>query len=139
MLSTKRMKSSARTVNEYFESLDDDRREPLTRLRKLINDIWPTAMETMSDGMPAYRLDGLAFCAIASQKNFMALYIMPHDLLMPFKKDLLIYDRGRSCIRFKRLEEETFDLFDRILKYTGNQISESDLIAELARPNGRRR
>ena len=133
------MKSSARTVAEYFEELDDARREPMMRLRKLIRDIWPDVSESMSDGKPAYRLKGISFCAIANHKEYMALYIMPHDLLLPFRKDLLIYDRGRSCIRFKQLEQETYDLFDRILKYTGNQISESDLIAELARPNGRRR
>ncbi len=57
----------------------------------------------------------------------MALYILPHDLLHAFKKDLLVYDRGRSCIRFKRLEADTLDLFDRIIKYTGSQMHESQL------------
>jgi uncharacterized protein YdhG (YjbR/CyaY superfamily) len=119
------MRSLVRTADEYFEQLEADRREPLQRLRKLIFGIWPDIVEDMDREMPTYHLDGRTLCALSNQKNFMVLYIIPHDLLNAFKKDLLIYDRGRSCIRFKRLEPETFDLFDRIIKYTGSQMHES--------------
>jgi uncharacterized protein YdhG (YjbR/CyaY superfamily) len=122
------MKSKARTTAEYFDQLDPERREPLLRLRRLILDIWPGIREDMDREIPTYHLDGHAFCALASQKHFMALYIMPYDLLNAFRKDLLIYDKGRSCIRFKRLDPATFDLFDRIIKYTGSQMQESVLL-----------
>lgn len=121
------MRSLLRTADEYFDQLEPGRKEPLTRLRTLILGIWPDIVEDMDREMPTYHLHGLTLCALANQKNFMALYIIPHDLLNAFKKDLLVYDRGRSCIRFKRLEAATFDLFDRIIKYTGSQIHESQL------------
>ena len=82
----------------------------------------------MDLGKPTYHLDGHALWSLANQKNWMVLYVKPHDLLNAFKKDLLIYDTGRSCIRFKRLSEQTLDLFDRIIKYTGNQMAESELL-----------
>lgn len=121
------MRSLARTADEYFDQLEPQRREPLLRLRKMIVGIWPGIVEDMDREMPTYHLKGRTLCAIASQKNFMVLYIMPYDLLNAFKKDLLVYDRGRSCIRFKRLEPGTIDLFDRIIKYTGSQMHESQL------------
>lgn len=121
------MRSLARTANEYFELLDPERREPLLRLRKLILGIWPGIVEDMDRDTPTYHLNGRTLCALANQKHFMALYIIPHDLLNAFKKDLLVFDRGRSCIRFKRLEPGTLDLFDRIIKYTGSQMHESQL------------
>lgn len=121
------MRSLARTANEYFDQLQPERQDPMLRLRKLIVGIWPSIVEDMDREMPTYHLKGRTLCAMASQKNFMALYIMPHDLLNAFKKDLLVYDRGRSCIRFKRLDAGTLELFDRIIKYTGSQMEESQL------------
>ncbi|MBL7952131.1 MAG: DUF1801 domain-containing protein [Flavobacteriales bacterium] len=122
------MRSLARTANEYFEQLEPERREPLLRLRKMIVGIWPGIVEDMDREMPTYHLKGRTLCALASQKNFMVLYIIPHDLLNAFKKDLVVFDKGRSCIRFKRLEPGTLDLFDRIIKYTGSQMDESQLV-----------
>ncbi len=122
------MRSFARSVADYFTALPDERREALLAIRSLIKRTWPEVEETMDMGMPTYHLDGHALWAIGNQKNFMALYVVPHDLLLAFKKDLLIHDTGRSCIRFKKLNSETLDLFDRIIKYTGNQMDESDLL-----------
>jgi hypothetical protein len=65
----------------------------------------------------------------------MALYVMPYDLLVAFKNDLKVHDTGKSCIRFKRLDSGILDLFDRIIKYTGNQIHLSVLVG---RSNGGR-
>jgi uncharacterized protein YdhG (YjbR/CyaY superfamily) len=123
------MRSLARTASEYFEELEPERREPLLRLRKTIVGIWPSIVEDMDREKPTYHLKGRMLCAISSQKHFMVLYIFPHDLLNAFKKDLLVYSRGRSCIRFKKLDTETLDLFDRIIKYTGSQMHESQLKA----------
>jgi len=122
------MRSNARNATAYFAELSAERREPLMQLRKLILATWPTMTEDMDRDMPTYNMKGHPLFALSSQKHFMALYVMPHDLLHAFKKDLLIYDRGLSCIRFKRLEPSTVDLFDRIIKYVGNQWRESELI-----------
>ena len=122
------MKTAALTIADYYDELSSDRREALNAVRKLIKRIWPSITEDMSSGMPTFHLEGQALCALASQKHFMALYIMPYDLLDAFKNDLRIYDRGKSCIRFKTLEPATLDLFDRIIKYTGSQIGLSRLI-----------
>ena len=127
------MNNTARTANEYFAQLEDGRRDALLSLRKRIKEIWPTILEDMGSNMPTYHLNGHTLCALASQKHFMALYIMPYDLLNAFKKDLLIYDKGRSCIRFKLLGPATFDLFDRIIKYTGSQLEESQLVRPMIR------
>ena len=109
------MRSRAQNVTEYFNTLPDDRREEMLAVRKLIKGTWKDVVEDMDLGKPTYHLDGHALWSLANQKNWMVLYVKPHDLLNAFKKDLLIYDTGRSCIRFKRLSEQTLDLFDRII------------------------
>ena len=130
------MKQAAPDLELYYGSLPGERRDALLAIRKLIRRTWPAATEDMAYGMPTFHLDGSPLFAIASQKHFMALYIMPYDLLDAFKNDLKVYDRGKSCIRFKRLEAPTFDLFDRIIKYVGNQHA---LSTSMARPAGQKR
>lgn len=135
-----RVRNSASSVQEYFESIPAERREALGTLRGLIRQVWPKVEERMDNGMPSYALDGIPFCAIANQKNFMVLYIMPYDLLVPFKNDLKVHDTGKSCIRFKRLDAEVLVLFDRIIKYTGSQLHLSVLVhGGGKRTNGQRR
>lgn len=122
------MKSYSVNTADYFTALPADRREALLAVRSLIKRTWAGIEENMDMGMPTYHLNGHALWAIGSQKSFMALYVVPHDLLHAFKKDLLVYNTGRSCIRFKKLNTATLDLFDRIIKYTGNQMGESGLL-----------
>lgn len=120
------MRASNSTAQQYFDALTDERRSALDKVRKLIHTIWPGIVEDMALGIPTYHLNGEPLCALADQKHFMALYVMPYDLLNAFRLDLKVHDTGRSCIRFKQLKPETLDLFDRILKYTGSQVHLSE-------------
>lgn len=127
------MDNSTHNAQEYFDRLEEPERVALLKIRALIVGTWPSVRENMEFDMPSYHLRGYAFCALASQKNFMVFHIKPYDLLIPFKKDLLIYDRGLSCIRFRKLDDGTLDLFDRIIKYTGSQLEESSKLKITAR------
>jgi uncharacterized protein YdhG (YjbR/CyaY superfamily) len=120
-----RRKRPTPTLEDYWASLPEDRRADLTVMREMVLRIWTDAQEDMACNMPTYHLDGEPFCALANQKHFMALYIMPYDLLDAFRNDLIVQDHGRSCIRFKRLTPQLLDLFDRVLKYTGTRLPES--------------
>lgn len=130
------MKYADADLDLYYGKLPDERRDALLALRQMIRRTWPAIMEDMAYGIPTFHLNGQLLCAIASQKHFMVLYVMPYDLLEFFKNDLKVYDRGKSCIRFKKLLPATYDLFDRIIKYTGNQL---ELSHATARPNGQKK
>ena len=67
--------------------------------------------------MPTYDIDGFIHFALASQKHYMALYVMHYDLLDHFAEPLSKYNCGKSCIRFKKLEEDTFSLLREIIIY----------------------
>lgn len=85
------MQSDAKTVDQYFDSLPDDRKPAMKQLRKVCLDNMPPGFsEQMSYGMPGYVVPHttypsgyhcdpklpLPFAGIASQKNFIALYHM---------------------------------------------------------------
>jgi uncharacterized protein YdhG (YjbR/CyaY superfamily) len=113
------MHVEATTSHDYFEQLPTDRQIPMVRIRQLVRKHWPKAKEDMAYGMPTYHLGGQPVFALASQKNHITFYVMPYDLLSAFKHDLRTRNCGKSCIRFKRLEEEDMDLLERIVKYVG--------------------
>ncbi len=133
------MKIEAKSPEEYIKNVPDDRTAPMSKLRKTILDNLPKGFqETMSYGMigfvvpltkyPAgYHCDTklpLPFMNIASQKNFIALYhsgIYAHPPLLDWfvneypnhcKRKL---DMGKSCIRFKKIEEIPYKLIGELV------------------------
>lgn len=119
------MPLSTSTAHEYFERLPEERQLPMARMRQLIRKHWPKAKEDMAYGMPTYHLGSQPVFALASQKNHITFYVMPYDLLSAFKHDLRTRNCGKSCIRFRRLEEEDMDLLERIVKFIGTTYTGS--------------
>jgi uncharacterized protein YdhG (YjbR/CyaY superfamily) len=134
------MQSDAKTVDQYFDSLPDDRKSAMNQLRKVILDnIPPGFSERIGYGMPGYVVPHdtypsgyhcdpklpLPFAGIASQKNFIALYHMgiyaDKDLLDWFtaeypKHSSAKLDMGKSCIRFKKPEQIPYELIGELMK-----------------------
>lgn len=134
------MQSKATTVSEYMESLEPSRKEAMTKLRKAILDNLPKGFEeTMSYGMIGYVVphsiypDGyhcdpklpLPFMNIASQKNFIAVYHMgiyaDQKLMDWFLQEFPNHsksklDMGKSCIRFKKMDQIPFELIGELSK-----------------------
>lgn len=121
------MQSKVKTVREYIASLPKERREAVETVRKVILKNLPKGYEEgMQYGMIGYFVplktfpegylknpkQPLPFIALASQKNYMAVYMMhiysdPKLLkwfLDEYKKSGKKLDMGKSCIRFKKLE-----------------------------------
>lgn len=133
------MTSKAETPEEYITQLPEERKEAITKLNNLIIKHMPTGLEAgMSYGMLAYYVPKsiypkgykckpfppLPFINLASQKNFIALY---HSGLYA-KKELYDWfvaeypkhckyklDIGKSCIRFKKLEDIPYNLIEQLL------------------------
>ena len=122
------MQSKATNVDEYVASLPEDRREAIGALRKIILKNLPKGYEEgMQWGMPSYFVplsaypagyncqpdQPLPFVGFASQKNHMVFYgfciYMDEELKNRFvedwKKTGKKLDMGKSCVRFKKLED----------------------------------
>ena len=134
------MISKAVTVKEYIEQLPDDRKKAISELRKVILKNIPKGFsEQMSYGMIGYVIphsmypDGyhcnpelpLPFLNLASQKNFIAVYHMglyaDKKLLEWFTKEYPKHiktklDIGKSCMRFKKMDEIPYQLIGELVK-----------------------
>ncbi len=134
------MQSKAASVDEYLQELPDDRRIAMEKLRKVVIDNIPKGFrEEMSYGMIGYVVphetypDGyhctpnlpLPFFSMASQKNSINIYHMMvysdqglHDWFVQEypKHSKSKLDMGKSCIRFKKLDDIPYDLIGELMK-----------------------
>lgn len=134
------MQSKATDPTEYINSLPEDRKVVMTQLRKMVQANLPKGFaEVMSYGMLGYVVphklypsgyhvnpkDPLPFLAIASQKNFIAIYHMgiysDSKLLEWFTKEFPKHsstklDMGKSCIRFKKIDQIPLKLIGELVK-----------------------
>lgn len=112
------MKSVATTFSSYVKDLPADRQTALKHLRALAKKVAPDATELISHGMPFYDLHGPLF-AIASQKHYLSLYVCDTELLASYKarlpKNLSV---GKSCIRFRTLDELPLDVIEELMVAT---------------------
>lgn len=118
---------------EYLKDLPEDRRAAISKVRGVIRKHLPKGLaERMCTGMISYvvphRLypagyhcgtdQPLPYAYLASQKNHMALYLMTvyqnprmaDWLREQFRLRGKKLDMGKSCIRFKRLEDLPLDV-----------------------------
>ncbi|MEN9997539.1 MAG: hypothetical protein RI922_529 [Bacteroidota bacterium] len=140
------MQSKAQTVENYMNDLPEERKAPMQRLRELFKANLPEGfVEQMSYGMIGYVVPHsiypkgyhcspelpLPFINVASQKNFIAVYHMgiysDSKLLNWFveeypKHSKAKLDMGKSCIRFKKMDQIPYELLGELLtKMTVNQ------------------
>ena len=117
------VQSNAGSVDEYLKELSPERRDSITTVRNLILENLPTGYEEMMlYGMISYVIPlerypntynkkPLTLVSLASQKNYMALYLMNvyGDGEEEFKKNYIAtgkkLDMGKSCVRFKSLDD----------------------------------
>jgi hypothetical protein len=117
--------SNAKSVGEYLAGLPPDRRLAIDAVRAVIRENLPPGYEeSMQFGMIGYSVPlsrypktyngvPLSYVALANQKNHMAVYLMGcyGDAKLTkwfereFRKSGKKLDMGKSCVRFKKLDD----------------------------------
>ena len=133
------MQFKSKTILEYISQLTEDRKEPISKLRNIINqNIDRGFSEEINYGMigwvvphslypEGYHCDPklpLPFMSIASQKHFIAVYHMgvyaSPKLLEWFISEYPKHcstklDMGKSCIHFKNIENIPYNLIGELI------------------------
>ena len=132
------MQSKAKTPQAYVDSLPEERKVAIEKMRQAIKETLPKGFEeVMCYGMLGYVVPHtlypkgyhcdpklpLGFISVASQKNFVALYHMgiyaKPELLDWFvgefpKHSKSKLDMGKSCIRFKKMNDIPYALISEL-------------------------
>jgi len=135
------MQSKATTVEAYLAELPEDRRAAIKAVRKVVlANLDKDYEEGMSYGMIGYFVPHrvypkgyhcdpkmpLPYAGIASQKSHMSLYLMriygdsehAQWFADEWAKTGKKLDMGKSCIRFKKVEDLALDVIGKSLKRT---------------------
>lgn len=132
------MQSDAKTPEEYLSELEPKRREAISAVRDVILENLPDGYEeVMQYGMLSYVVplsefadtyngQPLMYIALASQKQYMSLYLTTvygdPALSDWFKQRYLATGKklnmGKSCVRFRKLEDLPLDLVAEVTALT---------------------
>jgi uncharacterized protein YdhG (YjbR/CyaY superfamily) len=91
---------SKQEVDEYLANLDEPKRTTLQQLRQTIRSIVPEAEESISYGMPAYRLRGKVIAGFAAFKNHLSY--LPHSgsVFAEMPDDVAGYVTSKGALQF---------------------------------------
>ena len=132
------VQSKATTVDQYLDELPPDRRETVAAIRDLVLENLPAGYEeTMYFGMIGYVVplevqpetyngQPLEYVALASQKNYISLYLMnvyghketQEWFLKAYKASGKKLNMGKSCVRFKKIDDLPLDVIARVVGLT---------------------
>jgi hypothetical protein len=120
----------ATTVQEYFDMLTPERREAVEFLHKFILKVAPTLKPHFAYNMLGYgsfkyknhKKDVIDWptVSLASQKNYISLYVCAVDhgeyIAEKHKATLGKVSVGRSCIRFKKIEDINLETLKKVVQ-----------------------
>jgi hypothetical protein len=132
------MAAKTATVDDYIAELPAERRAVVSAVRELVRQHLPKGYAETTNGKvinyeiplerypKTYNGQPLSYIAFAPQKNYYALYLMgvyqneklQKDLAASFKRAGKKLDMGKSCLRFKTLEDLELDAVARAIAST---------------------
>jgi hypothetical protein len=155
------MQSKAATVTEYLAALPEDRRAAIEAVRKVIlANLDESYEEGIQYGMIGYYVphrvypagyhcdprQPLPFAALASQKNYMSLYLMctyGHTGMRSWFEEAWAktgkkLDMGKSCVRFKKLQDLPLDVIGEAIRRVPAKLYIEHIEAARAAQSGQR-
>ena len=131
-------RSEAASADAYLAQLPPERREALAAVRSVVLDRLPDGYEeVMQFGMISYVVPlstlpvtynglPLQYAALALQKNYMSLYLnnvygdeqVEKSFVEAYRASGKKLDMGKSCVRFKRLDDLPLDLIGKTIAAT---------------------
>ena len=114
-------KSQLKTIDEYIANFPKNVRDVLEELRLVIRESAPSAEETISYAMPAFKLNGKSLVFFAAWKNHIGFYPAGPSAIKAFKKELSPYKQAKGTIQFPLDKPIPFDLVKKIVKFRVKQ------------------
>ncbi|CAL9581042.1 hypothetical protein SUDANB95_04997 [Actinosynnema sp. ALI-1.44] len=145
------VRSQASTVEAYLDELPADRREAVAAVRAVVLANLPEGYEeAVAWGMITYSVplsrsgktyngQPLGYVALAAQKNHLSLYLMgvygdrERDFRAEFEATGRKLDMGRSCVRFRKVDDLPLDVIGREVA----RHSVDDFLAKVRAARGR--
>jgi uncharacterized protein YdhG (YjbR/CyaY superfamily) len=106
----------AKDVDEYIASVPVEHRGTVEKLRKLITAAAPDAVESITYGVPTYKINGRPLVYFGTAKPHFALYSVSGVIRETYREDLAGYAMSKGTIRFPWNEPFPSALIKKLLK-----------------------
>lgn len=103
------------TIDEYHQSYPQEIQDLLQQLRQAILHAAPKATETISYGMPAFKLNKV-LVYYAAYKNHIGFYPTPKPIVH-FKEQLISFKTSKGAIQFPINQKLPLALIKKIVKF----------------------
>jgi uncharacterized protein YdhG (YjbR/CyaY superfamily) len=110
------MKNNFKNVDEYIKSFPDNIQKLLQQIREIIKKKAPDADESISYGMPAYKLNKKPLVYFAGYENHIGFYATPTGHTA-FTEELSHYKQGKGSVQFPLEKPIPFDLIGKIVTF----------------------
>jgi uncharacterized protein YdhG (YjbR/CyaY superfamily) len=104
------------SVEDYLAALPESSRAALEDLRRAIRTAAPEAAETISYGMPAFKVDGRLLVSCAAFKRHCSVFPASQVVLDALGAELAPYLTGKATLRFPMDRPLPAALVDGIIK-----------------------
>ncbi|HLF34550.1 MAG TPA: DUF1801 domain-containing protein [Cyclobacteriaceae bacterium] len=104
------------TIDDYISGFPEETRAVLERMRSTIKKAAPNTEETISYGIPTFKLNGSYVVYFAGFNNHVSLYPAPRGNKV-FKKELSAYKGGKGTVQFPLNKPLPIGLIARIVKH----------------------
>lgn len=123
-------KSSSTSIKDYIDTLPQDRKETIKFLDTFIQKNAPELNVYFAGNMPGYgklrytnykkEVQDWPLIAIANQKNYISIYVCALVdgvyVAEKFKDELGKVSVGKSCIRFKKIEDINLKTLQKVIR-----------------------
>jgi len=109
------------TIDEYISAYPTNVQGILKKIRQIIHDAAPDAMETISYKMPAFKLDGKDLIYFAAWKKHISMYPVPASSGV-FEQELSSYISSKGTVSFPLDKPVPFKLIGAIAQAHVEQI-----------------
>ena len=132
------MAEQSLSYEQYLSSLPPERKSEVERVWGVVRENVPGGYsEEVTPKFLTYKAGGEWYVALASQKNYISLYLMPLYVYPKLKEKLDASGKklrcGKSCINFRRAEELPLDVIGEIVGATGAD----DYVRKVSRGKGK--
>jgi uncharacterized protein YdhG (YjbR/CyaY superfamily) len=117
-------KTDFKSVDQYLASQPESTARVLKVLRRTIRKAIPQAEETISYGIPTYKLHGRSILYFGGWKEHYSIYPSTDRLVAALKEQRAPYEVAKGTIRFPLSEPVPTRLIGRIAKLRAMEVAE---------------
>jgi uncharacterized protein YdhG (YjbR/CyaY superfamily) len=111
----------APTVDAYIQNFPATTQMILREVRATIQKAAPMAEESISYGMPAYKINGKPVVYFAGYENHIGFYATPTGHIA-FEKELLKFKQGKGSVQFPIHQKMPLPLIAKMVKFRVKEV-----------------